>query len=339
MAHRRQPDLRHQLPVSPSTATRRGRCSCRPPSSSSGSTLAAVSHAARRPPFAHRAGGRHGATGPAPDHPNCGRRRCVGRPGAGGHAQPAARVPVDSYGSLRWRFIGPEGNRFAAVAGVPGDPNIYYAGAASGGICKTTDGGVHWAADLRRSAGPVDRLARRRAVRSEHRLGRHRRGVHPQPHLDRRGDLQVDRRRQDVDADGPREDRPHRAASSSIRPIPNIVLACALGHAYGPQPERGVFRTTDGGETGRRCCSSTRTPAAPTWRWTRRTRACCSPACGSSRSTRGAARAAARAAGSSCRATAARHGRGSPATACRPSRSARSTLAIARVESRTASTR
>jgi hypothetical protein len=30
---------------------------------------------------------------------------------------------------------------------------------------------------------------------------------------------------------------------------PDIVLACALGHAYGPQPERGVFRTTDGGKT------------------------------------------------------------------------------------------
>ena len=36
--------------------------------------------------------------------------------------------------ALRWRFIGPEGNRFTSVAGVPGQPNIYYAGAASGGI-------------------------------------------------------------------------------------------------------------------------------------------------------------------------------------------------------------
>ncbi len=34
-----------------------------------------------------------------------------------------------------------------------------------------------------------------------------------------------------------------------IRKDPNIVLVCALGHAYGPQPERGVFRTTDGGAT------------------------------------------------------------------------------------------
>ena len=63
------------------------------------------------------------------------------------------------------------------------------------------------------------------------------------------GRLQVARRRQDLDADGPRADRPHPARWSSIRQNPDIVLVCALGHAYGPQPERGVFRTTDGGET------------------------------------------------------------------------------------------
>ena len=66
------------------------------------------------------------------------------------------------------------------------------------------------------------------------------------------GHLQVDRRRQDVDADGPREDRAASAASSSTPPNPDIVLACALGHAYGPQPERGIFRTTDGGKNWER---------------------------------------------------------------------------------------
>src|SRR6476659_7493955 len=46
---------------------------------------------------------------------------------------------------LSFRFVGPAvGNRVASVAGVPGDPSIYYAGAASGGIWKTTDGGGHW---------------------------------------------------------------------------------------------------------------------------------------------------------------------------------------------------
>lgn len=45
---------------------------------------------------------------------------------------------------LRYRYIGPVGNRVDAAVGVPGDPRIYYAGAASGGIFKSTDGGTHW---------------------------------------------------------------------------------------------------------------------------------------------------------------------------------------------------
>src|SRR5262252_174208 len=48
-------------------------------------------------------------------------------------------------GQLRFRFVGPKnGNRVSAIAGVPGDPNTYYAGAASGGVWKTTDGGNRW---------------------------------------------------------------------------------------------------------------------------------------------------------------------------------------------------
>src|ERR671925_924226 len=46
---------------------------------------------------------------------------------------------------LTFRFVGPVvGNRVASIAGVPGDPSIYYAGAASGGVWKTTDGGIRW---------------------------------------------------------------------------------------------------------------------------------------------------------------------------------------------------
>jgi hypothetical protein len=44
-----------------------------------------------------------------------------------------------------FRFVGPRiGNRASAVVGVPGDPNVYYVGAASGGIFKSTDGGFRW---------------------------------------------------------------------------------------------------------------------------------------------------------------------------------------------------
>ena len=67
------------------------------------------------------------------------------------HAGPAAaqsaaggRPAPDLYGTLHWRNIGPEGNRFSAAAGIPGNPYTYYVGAASGGVYKTTDGGVNW---------------------------------------------------------------------------------------------------------------------------------------------------------------------------------------------------
>src|SRR4029453_1449375 len=49
-----------------------------------------------------------------------------------------------ALGALRYRHIGPVGNRVTSVAGVVGQPNVYYVGAASGGIFKTIDGGTHW---------------------------------------------------------------------------------------------------------------------------------------------------------------------------------------------------
>src|SRR5215469_18804680 len=48
------------------------------------------------------------------------------------------------FEQLKWRFIGPNGNRVASVAGAPGNPMVAYAGAASGGIWKTENGGVSW---------------------------------------------------------------------------------------------------------------------------------------------------------------------------------------------------
>src|SRR6202008_4824411 len=50
----------------------------------------------------------------------------------------------DQLTQLRYRYIGPVGNRVIAAASVPGDPLTYYVGAASGGFFKSTDGGIHW---------------------------------------------------------------------------------------------------------------------------------------------------------------------------------------------------
>ena len=169
-----------------------------------------------------------------------------------GAAQQAPRVSPDLYSQLRWRYIGPVGNRISRSPACPAIRRCTTRAAASGGIFKTADGGVHWDAIFDDQPVSSIGVARGRAVRSERRLGRHRRGVHPQQHLDRRRHLQVDRRRQDVDAAWASKRPAASAASSSIRAIRDVVFACALGHAYGPQPERGVFRTADGGKTWQR---------------------------------------------------------------------------------------
>ena len=56
----------------------------------------------------------------------------------------AQQLAPEQYEGLRARHIGPVGNRVSSVAGVPGDRNTYFAGAATGGIWKTDDAGLHW---------------------------------------------------------------------------------------------------------------------------------------------------------------------------------------------------
>ncbi|MGB6718741.1 MAG: hypothetical protein WBE47_17460, partial [Candidatus Acidiferrales bacterium] len=65
--------------------------------------------------------------------------------------QPATESkPPDVLANLKFRDLGPAtaGGRVAAVAGVPGDPNVYYVGAGGGGVWKTVDGGLTWKAVL-----------------------------------------------------------------------------------------------------------------------------------------------------------------------------------------------
>src|SRR5436190_3303807 len=61
-----------------------------------------------------------------------------------GSNKTVAQISPGAYQQLKFRFIGPVGNRVSAVAGVRGDPLVYYAGAASGGTFKTSDGGATW---------------------------------------------------------------------------------------------------------------------------------------------------------------------------------------------------
>ncbi len=160
----------------------------------------------------------------------------------------ASRVSPDLYGQLRWRYIGPEGNRFSAVTGVPGDPNVYYVGAASGGIYKTTDAGVHWQPVF--DDQPVSSIGSLAVAPSDPNIvwaGTGESCI--------RSHISVGEgifKSMDAGKTWTRMglERAGRIGRVVVHPTnPDVVLACALGHAYGPQPERGVFRTTDGGKT------------------------------------------------------------------------------------------
>ncbi|MBI3490525.1 MAG: sialidase [Acidobacteria bacterium] len=172
--------------------------------------------------------------------------------GAGLVAQgPTARPGPDLYSRLRWRYIGPEGNRTDAVAGVPGDPLVYYVGAASGGIWKTTDGGIHWEPIF--DDQPVSSIGALAVAPSDANIIWAGTG---EPFI--RSHISVGEgifRSTDAGKTWTRAglEKTGRIARVLVHPIdPNVVLACALGHAYGPQPERGVFRTIDGGKNWER---------------------------------------------------------------------------------------
>ena len=199
--------------------------------------------------------------------------------------KPAFADPL--FEGLSWRSIGPfRGGRVTAVAGVPGEPLVYYFGATGGGVWKTTNGGIELGAGHRRPGEDrLDRRDRGRAVRPERRLRRHGRELHPRQRLARRRRLPVDRRRQDLDAR-----RPARHAADRPRPRPPAGPRPRLRGRARPRlgPERRARRLPLAGrredlvegplrrrQDGRRATS----------RWTRRTRASSTPRSGRSQRT------------------------------------------------------
>ena len=157
-------------------------------------------------------------------------------------------ITPEIYSQLRYRYIGPPGNRTSAVAGVPGDPLVYYIGASSGGIWKSTDGGTNWSPIFDdQPAQSIGALAiafsdpnvvwagtGEAFIRSNVSLGN---GVYKSTDAGRSW------QHMGLEKTG-------RIGRVAIDPgNPDIVHVAALGHCYGPQKERGVFRTKDGGQT------------------------------------------------------------------------------------------
>ncbi len=164
----------------------------------------------------------------------------------------AAAVPQYNqalFSGMQWRNIGPfRGGRVLAVEGIPGDPNTYYFGAVSGGIWKTVDGGANWAPLFTHE--DVSSIGAIAIAPSDHNIlyaGTGEACI--------RGNISYgDGVYKSVDGGqtwknvGLKDSR-HIGAVIVDPRDPNVVFVAALGHAWGPNPERGIFRTRDGGKT------------------------------------------------------------------------------------------
>jgi photosystem II stability/assembly factor-like uncharacterized protein len=168
-------------------------------------------------------------------------------------AQEAAKPLGDSpeaFKALKYRPIGPAaGGRVARVAGVPGDPSTYYAATASGGVWKSSDGGVTFKSVF--DDQPISSIGSIAIAPSN-------------PNVVYVGSGEANIRGNVAAGNGI-----YRSADAGktwthvwkqegqigtmvVDPTnADVAFAAVFGHAFGPNPERGVYRTTDGGKTWR----------------------------------------------------------------------------------------
>jgi photosystem II stability/assembly factor-like uncharacterized protein len=165
---------------------------------------------------------------------------------------PQKSNPVDAsfYQGYSWRNIGPNrGGRSLGSSGSPGRPNEYYFGATGGGLWKTTDGGNEWfpVTDGQITSSSIGAVA----------------VAETNPDIVYIGGGETQLRGSITQGDGVYKTTDggktwrhlglkETQAISRIRvhpTNPNIVYVAALGHVYGDNEQRGVFRSTDGGNT------------------------------------------------------------------------------------------
>lgn len=175
---------------------------------------------------------------------------CLGLLGLAAGAQ---AVPPAQTQALRFHFVGPvRGNRVAAAAGVPGNPNIYYAGASSGGVWKSSDGGFRWRPVFdKEPVQAIGALAVALTDPSEVWAGT------GEAWLIRPSDMAGDGVYRSLNGGRTWKHMgltlTGRIGRIVINPQnANDVYVCALGRVAAPGPDRGVYRTTDGGKTWQR---------------------------------------------------------------------------------------
>src|SRR5688572_25794026 len=161
----------------------------------------------------------------------------------------AANFDPAQYGAMQWREVGPfRGGRSAAVEGIASQPNTYYFGSVGGGLWKTVDGGETWkAVSDGFFGGSIGAVAVAESDPNVIYVGGGEKTV--------RGNVSHgDGVWKSTDAGKTWK----HVGLGDTRHIPRIrihpkdpetVYAAALGHLYGPNKERGVFKSTDGGKT------------------------------------------------------------------------------------------
>ncbi|MGI9168804.1 MAG: WD40/YVTN/BNR-like repeat-containing protein, partial [Caulobacteraceae bacterium] len=164
-------------------------------------------------------------------------------------AAAAERITPADYGVLHWRSIGPfRGGRVLAVAGAPDDKRRFYFGAVNGGVWRTLDAGRTWTPiSDSLPVGSIGALAVAPSAPEVIYAGT--------GEADMRSDIaqglgmfkSVDGGRT-WSASGLGDSR--QIARIIVDPrSPDVVLAAVLGHPYGPNAERGVYHSADGGRT------------------------------------------------------------------------------------------
>jgi hypothetical protein len=167
--------------------------------------------------------------------------------GRGGGGAPA---PLGPPPDLKFRYMGPApAGRVASAAGVPGDPNTYYLGAASGGVWKSTDAGATFTPVF--DGQPVMAIGALAVAPSDPNQVWAGTG---EAWVIRDSDIMGDGIYKSTDAGATWKNaglgETGRIGRVIVHPTnPNIAYVCAIGRVTGPQPERGVFKTSDGGAT------------------------------------------------------------------------------------------
>ena len=163
-------------------------------------------------------------------------------------AQAPAPIPESAYAQLHWRLLGPFRGGWATMAvGVPSQPDTFYFGAAGGGVWKTVNAGRTWVPLADALPASVGALAVAPSDPDTIYVGT----GQPEPRYDTIAGRGVYK-----STDGGRSwsavglESTQHIGDIWIDPRDaNVVVVAALGHLFGPNAERGIFRSRDGGRT------------------------------------------------------------------------------------------